>query len=572
MLERGTTQEMTMMRTGQIAPPRACWRRSPSFSPDDGPGRRAREREIARSSNTRASPPTAQAGGHPDIVTEFGVGTRFTELPMPLCACNDPQDIIVHTPPGVIANPHVAAICTAAEAALYNCSADSQVGLMTIKFLEQLRVPADLPDDPAQRPGRDVRLPRAARRSRPVHDRQRPHRQRLRPRHRDGRDPAPHPAGLLRADLLGGARRSRPRHAPLPAQRTVHVLLRQPAGPGLAGQTPRRLLRADRRRRKSLPRRRSRPRSRSSRCSRPRRPASVRSSQPRDDRLRQRARHRQRSVAGNDRLRPAELQPEPEREPDHDGDGLSLGPRGRAAGAPVPGPDDARRPPSCAPPPSSCPRGSRSTRTPPTARPSAPTPRRGCGTREPEHCPEFSKVGTVVLDSSALPGPIPGTIYLGEPKPGDTYRLLLTAIGFGTADQVPGLGPSRPADRPARGRLRRPAAGALPGVRHALLRLGARPARDADPMRDLPGHRDVHALVRRALEPEIDAVLHPRPGPRTASPARARTRPFAPSLEAGNADNTAGTHSPFSLRFTRPDGDQNLAGLDAERRRDSPRR
>src|SRR5690606_14149596 len=64
----------------------------------------------------------------------FKVGTRFTEEPLPPCACNDPKDIIVHMPPGVIANPHVAAICTSAEAALYECSADSQVGLMTINF------------------------------------------------------------------------------------------------------------------------------------------------------------------------------------------------------------------------------------------------------------------------------------------------------------------------------------------------------------------------------------------------------------------------------------------------------
>ena len=32
---------------------------------------------------------------------------------------------------------------------------------------------------------------------------------------------------------------------------------------------------------------------------------------------------------------------------------------------------------------------------------------------EEAQCPEYSKVGTASLDSSALPGPLPGSIYLG---------------------------------------------------------------------------------------------------------------------------------------------------------------
>ena len=34
------------------------------------------------------------------------------------------------------------------------------------------------------------------------------------------------------------------------------------------------------------------------------------------------------------------------------------------------------------------------------------------------------------VDSSALPGPIPGYVYLGKPLPGDRYRLILTANGY----------------------------------------------------------------------------------------------------------------------------------------------
>src|SRR5262245_17920870 len=49
------------------------------------------------------------------------------------------------------------------------------------------------------------------------------------------------------------------------------------------------------------------------------------------------------------------------------------------------------------------------------------------GTLFAAHCPEFSKIGTLTLDVAALPGPIPGALYLGEPMPGNKYRVVLTA-------------------------------------------------------------------------------------------------------------------------------------------------
>ena len=37
----------------------------------------------------------------------------------------------------------------------------------------------------------------------------------------------------------------------------------------------------------------------------------------------------------------------------------------------------------------------------------------------------------LTIGSEALPGRLEGSIYIGEPRPGDQYRLLLTASGFG---------------------------------------------------------------------------------------------------------------------------------------------
>src|SRR5262249_36638599 len=52
------------------------------------------------------------------------------------------------------------------------------------------------------------------------------------------------------------------------------------------------------------------------------------------------------------------------------------------------------------------------------------------GTREEAQCPEFAKIGTLQIHSSTLPGALPGAIYLGEPLPGNRYRIFLTADGF----------------------------------------------------------------------------------------------------------------------------------------------
>ena len=52
------------------------------------------------------------------------------------------------------------------------------------------------------------------------------------------------------------------------------------------------------------------------------------------------------------------------------------------------------------------------------------------GTTLAAECPQNSKVGSLTIESSALPGALPGYIYLGEPLPGDKYRIFLAADGF----------------------------------------------------------------------------------------------------------------------------------------------
>ena len=60
------------------------------------------------------------------------------------------------------------------------------------------------------------------------------------------------------------------------------------------------------------------------------------------------------------------------------------------------------------------------------------------GTTEEAECPEFSKIGTLEVHSPVLPGVLPGAIYIGEPKPGERYRLVIAFNGFGIHVKLPG--------------------------------------------------------------------------------------------------------------------------------------
>src|SRR5262249_37490187 len=59
-------------------------------------------------------------------------------------------------------------------------------------------------------------------------------------------------------------------------------------------------------------------------------------------------------------------------------------------------------------------------------------------TEKEAECPEFAKIGTTTIDSSALPAPIQGSAYIGQPLPGNTFRLFVTADGFATHVKLKG--------------------------------------------------------------------------------------------------------------------------------------
>ena len=179
-------------------------------------------------------------------------------------------------------------------------------------------------------------------------------------------------------------------------------------------------------------------------------------------------------------------------------------------------------------------------------------------TRLPAQCPEFSKIGNLEIESSSVPGVLPGAIYLGEPLPGDRYRLYLVADGFslhvklaGSARLDPQTGqvivtfdnlPQAPFQRfdlhlfgGERGLLVTPTQCGTYPIKAEFVPWAAA----------LPNQTSTQFFV-------VDR------GP-DGAPCPPSPRPLVPSISAGVADSTGGAHSPFSFDLLRRDGDQNLS-------------
>jgi hypothetical protein len=182
------------------------------------------------------------------------------------------------------------------------------------------------------------------------------------------------------------------------------------------------------------------------------------------------------------------------------------------------------------------------------------------GTLDAANCPEFSKVGSLEIDSSALPGPLPGFVYIGQPLPGNRYRIFLVADGFATHVKLAGT----VTPDPVTGQLvitftdlpQSPLTafdmhffGSERGLLATPTRCGTYPVTTTfTPWDSSLGTQTSTQFFTLDSGPNGAGC----PGP---------VRPFNPSFEAASAGNTAGAHTPFSVELTRNDGDQNLAGL-----------
>lgn len=182
------------------------------------------------------------------------------------------------------------------------------------------------------------------------------------------------------------------------------------------------------------------------------------------------------------------------------------------------------------------------------------------GTTEEAHCPEFAKIGTDVIDSPALPAPIEGGIYLGEPKPGDRYRIVLTADGFATHVKLAGSAKLDPQtgqvvttfdDIPQ-----------APLSEFKLHFFGAERGLLVTPTQC--GIYAVHSTFTpwdEAVSSQVATQFFTLDTGPNGAACPNPIRDFHPVFQAGSVHNTAGSHSPFAIDLTRNDGDQNLSGL-----------
>lgn len=179
------------------------------------------------------------------------------------------------------------------------------------------------------------------------------------------------------------------------------------------------------------------------------------------------------------------------------------------------------------------------------------------GSREQAECPEASKIGLISVESPALPGPLTGAAYLGEPKPGDRYRLLLTFDGFGFHIKLPG---SLILDR-QNGQIgiRFSELPQAPFSRFTAHFFGAERGPLATPTRC--GTYEVKTVFTPWAESLPDQTSRQfftiDSGP-DGTPCPDGIRRFGPTFNAGAVDNTGGAHTPLSVDLTRADGEQNL--------------
>ena len=178
----------------------------------------------------------------------------------------------------------------------------------------------------------------------------------------------------------------------------------------------------------------------------------------------------------------------------------------------------------------------------------------------PSQCPETSKIGTFEIGTPALDGPLQGSLYLGEPKPGNQYRIVMVANGFGiNAKLVSSVVPD-----PETGQVEL-VTQELPQVSFEEFRLHLFSADRG--LMATPIHCSLYA-VEAQFFPWNDALadqtskqffgLNSGPGGKPCPPTQ---RPFSPRLVAGTTHPVAGAFSDFSLQLDRDDGDQFIRDL-----------
>jgi hypothetical protein len=182
------------------------------------------------------------------------------------------------------------------------------------------------------------------------------------------------------------------------------------------------------------------------------------------------------------------------------------------------------------------------------------------GTEGPTECPDKSKIGTFAIGTQALPGSLLGSVYIGEPKPGDQYRLVLAASGFGINAKL--IGSVRPDPVTGQVRIYFDGLPQVPFDNFQLHLFSSDRGLMATPTQCTVYKVGAHFFPWNGVLPDQESsqVFTIDSGPNgTLCPGE--PRPFHPRLLAGTTNPVAGDFSNFTLRLDRDDGDQFLGDL-----------
>jgi hypothetical protein len=182
------------------------------------------------------------------------------------------------------------------------------------------------------------------------------------------------------------------------------------------------------------------------------------------------------------------------------------------------------------------------------------------GTEVQAQCPEFSKIGVLSVDTPTLPGPLPGYLYLGQPKPGERYPVIIVADGYNVHVKLPGV--ATPDLNTGQLTVTFKDLPQFPFSEFNMHLFGAERGALATPTAcgTYPVKSTFVPWDGALSEQTSQQFFSLTTGP-DGKPCPNGARPFQPSFEAGVVDKTAGKQAPFGVRLGREDGEQNDTGL-----------
>jgi hypothetical protein len=194
----------------------------------------------------------------------------------------------------------------------------------------------------------------------------------------------------------------------------------------------------------------------------------------------------------------------------------------------------------------------------------------GKGTRSPVACPAGSRIGTVAIETPPLPaGSLTGSVFLGsqlsrDPASGEVYRIFLDAesprygisarlIGNVKADPRTGQLTTTFKDNPQ-----------VPFTSVKVQFEGGKGVLTSPPT--CGPNQTTHAMTAWSGTPDQGAqekgfTLSSAPGGGPCAKSMA-ARPFAPGFTAQPVSDEAKAFTPFTTHLTRPQGQQELKGVD----------